>query len=198
MRDAKVQRDRMRFRKNMERLGEIMAYEISKTFEYETVEVETPLGVSKASMPVRRVVLATILRAGIPLHQGFLNYFDDADNAFVTAYRKHHKDGTFEINLEYISSPNIDKSILIIIDPMLASGSSMDIAIRELKTYGKPSKIHLATAVASRQGLNFIKRYHPKVDIWVGGLDEELTAKSYIVPGLGDAGDLCYGAKIQD
>ncbi len=198
MRDVRIQKDKLRFRRNMERLGEIMAYEISKTIDYDVVEVETPLGVSKINLPNQRIVLTTILRAGIPFHQGFLNYFDNAENAFVSAYRKHHKDGTFEISLEYVSCPNLDNSTLIIADPMLASGSSMNIAIRELRTFGKPQHIHIATAIASRQGLNYIKRYHPKADIWLGALDEELTAKSYIVPGLGDAGDLCYGAKIQD
>jgi uracil phosphoribosyltransferase len=198
MRDVRIQKDRMRFRKNMERLGEVMAYEISKSISYESTEIETPLGVSKINLPSKRLVLCTILRAGIPFHQGFLNYFDEAENAFVSAYRKHHKDGTFEINLEYISCPSLDNCDLIIIDPMLASGSSMDIAIQELKAFGKPDKIHIVTAIASRQGLNHIKRHHPKVQVWLGALDEELTAKSYIVPGLGDAGDLCYGAKLQD
>lgn len=198
MRDVHKQKDRMRFRRNMERLGEVMAYEISKTLNYETVDVETPLGVAKTQQTSQRIVLATILRAGIPFHQGFLNYFDDAENAFVSAYRKHHKDGTFEINLEYVSCPNLDDCILIITDPMMASGASMHIALRALKNFGKPAHVHIATSIASRQGLNYVKRYNAKADIWMGALDEELTAKSYIVPGLGDAGDLSYGAKIQD
>ena len=198
MRDVNVQKDRMRFRRNMERLGEVMAFEISKTLDYESADIETPLGIAKVNIPTQRIVLATILRAGIPLHQGFLNYFDQAENAFVSAYRKHHKDGTFEIKLEYVSCPNLDDCVLIIVDPMLATGASMHIAIKELKTFGKPAKIHIATAIASVQGLNYIKRYHTKARLWLGALDEELTGKSFIVPGLGDAGDLCYGAKIQE
>ncbi|MCB0521795.1 MAG: uracil phosphoribosyltransferase [Lewinellaceae bacterium] len=198
IRDANIQKDRMRFRRNLERIGEVLAYELSKKLQYETEEIETPLGVAKVKLPCQRLVLATILRAGIPFHQGLLNYFDQAENAFVSAYRKHHKDGTFEINLEYISCPDLSDAVLIIADPMLATGASMDIAIRELKNFGEPAQIHIVTAVASRQGVDHIRRSHPKAHIWMAALDEELTAKSYIVPGLGDAGDLSYGAKIQD
>ena len=198
IRDVSIQKDRMRFRRNLERIGEILGYEISKTLKYETREVETPLGIAAAQYPAQRIVLGTILRAGLPLHQGLLNVFDDAENAFVSAYRMHHKDGTFEINLEYISCPDLTDSVLIIADPMLATGASIDIAIRELKNYGTPAKIHIATAIASKDGLNYIKRLYPKTSIWMGALDEELTAKSYIVPGLGDAGDLAYGSKVQE
>lgn len=197
MRDAKIQKDSMRFRRNLERLGEVLAYEISKTFEYNSKEVETPLGVAWVKLPAPRLVLATILRAGIPFHQGFLNYFDKAENAFVSAYRKHHKDGTFDIHLEYVSCPDLEGCVLIIVDPMLATGASMNIVLDELITYGKPAQIHIVTAIASTEGAGLIKRKYPEASLWMGALDEELTAKSYIVPGLGDSGDLCYGEKVQ-
>ncbi len=198
LRDVKVQHDQMRFRRNMERLGEVMAYEISKTLKFKKQDVETPLGIAEVMLPDQGIVLAPILRAGLPLHQGFLNYFDDAANAFVSAYRKHHKDGTFEIELEYVSCPDLTGSVLIVVDPMLATGASMNITIKELEQHGQPAQIHVATAIASRQGLNYVKRNNPGVHIWMGALDEELTAKSYIVPGLGDAGDLAYGNKLQE
>lgn len=198
LRDVQVQQDRMRFRRNLERIGEILAYEISKTFSYVTRQVETPLGTAEIAVPEEPVVLATILRAGLPLHQGLLHYFDHASNAFVSAYRKHHKDGSFEINLEYISCPRLDDTVLIIADSMLATGASMDLAIRELQAFGQPRKLHIVTAIASTFGLEHIQRLHPEADVWMGALDEELTAKSYIVPGLGDAGDLSYGPKAQE
>ncbi len=198
LRDVKVQHDQMRFRRNMERLGEVMAYEISKTLNFKKQDVETPLGIAKTMLPSEGIVLAPILRAGLPFHQGFLNYFDDAANAFISAYRKHHKDGTFEIELEYVSCPDLNGSVLIVIDPMLATGASMNITIKEMEQYGQPAHIHVATAIASRQGLNYVKRNNPGIHIWMGALDEELTAKSYIVPGLGDAGDLAYGNKLQE
>ncbi len=198
LRDLNVQTDSMRFRRNMERLGEIMAYEISKTLKYEVREVETPLGIAKIKIPAQPLVLATILRAGLPLNQGFLNYFDDAGSAFVSAYRKHHKDGTFEIELGYVSCPDLTGSVLIVTDPMLATGASMDLALQELKQHGQPARIHVVTAIASRLGLDYLKKNNPDVHIWMGALDEELTAKSYIVPGLGDAGDLAYGPKVQE
>ncbi len=198
LRDVNVQNDRMRFRRNLERLGEVMAYEISKTINYTSKDIETPMGIAKIDLPDQKVVLATILRAGMPLHQGLLNYFDGADNAFVSAYRRHHKDGTFEIKMEYISSPKLDNSILIVADPMLATGASMDISIKGLLEMGTPAELHVVTAIASSYGLNYIKRLYPQAHIWMGALDEELTAKSYIVPGLGDAGDLSYGSKMQD
>ncbi|MFT4666585.1 MAG: uracil phosphoribosyltransferase [Polaribacter sp.] len=197
LRDVNIQKDRMRFRRNLERIGEVLAYEISKTLEYEVQDVETPLGIAKSSLLKDRVVLSSILRAGLPFHQGFLNIFDQADNAFVSAYRMHHKDGTFEINLQYTSCPDLSDSVLILVDPMLATGASMDITIRQLKEYGTPKKIHVVAAIASSYGYDYIRRLHPDVELWIGDLDEELTAKSYIVPGLGDAGDLAYGAKVQ-
>jgi uracil phosphoribosyltransferase len=197
MRNTNVQNDRMRFRRNMERLGEVLAYELSKHLPYNSIEVETPLGVAQSKELARPIVLATILRAGLPLHQGLLNYFDGAENAFVSAYRKHHHDGTFEIKLEYLSCPNLDGKILILADPMLASGASMVIAAKQLLEHGTPSEIHFVTAIAATPGVEYVRRMYPKAGIWMGALDEELTAKSYIVPGLGDAGDLAYGEKAQ-
>lgn len=198
LRDVNIQTDAMRFRRNLERLGEILAYEISKSLDYKATEVETPLGIAEGKMVEDQIVLATILRAGLPMHNGMLNYFDKAQNAFISAYRKHHKDGTFDINLEYVSCPNLEGKVLILCDPMLATGASMDLTAKQLLEFGKPKKLHLVTAIASSYGLNYMKRMQPKADIWIGALDEELTAKSYIVPGLGDAGDLSFGPKVQD
>jgi uracil phosphoribosyltransferase len=198
LRDVNIQGDRMRFRKNMERIGQLIAYEISKELTYETKDIETPLGVAPTSVLNSQPVLATILRAGLPLHEGLLNTFDQADNAFISAYRKHHKDGTFEINLQYISCPKLENRPLIISDPMLATGASMIKSIQELAKYGKPSQIHIVTVIASAYGINQVRRFFPKARIWAGAIDEELTAKSYIVPGLGDAGDLSYGSKLQE
>lgn len=198
LRDVIIQTDRMRFRRNMERLGEVFAYEISKTLPYHLLEVETPLGVAEVAVPSEQPIIATILRAGLPLHQGLLNVFDKADNGFISAYRKHHKDGTFEINVEYISCPLVENRVLIICDPMLATGSSLVLAVEKILEHGTPSKIHLVTAIASSLGLDYVKRMLPQAKIWVGAVDDELTAKSYIVPGLGDAGDLAFGDKLQD
>ena len=192
-----MQTDRMRFRRNLERIGEVAAYEISKTLEFEDIEVQTPLGSSNCKMMKEQPVLATILRAGLPLHQGMLNVFDHADNAFISAYRKHHRDGSFEINLEYISSPDLDNRILIISDPMLATGSSLVKTIHFLKEEGSPKSIHIVTAIACTVGIEFVRREEPNVTIWCGDIDDELTAKGYIVPGLGDAGDLAFGTKQQ-
>lgn len=198
LRDVNVQGNRMLFRNNLERIGEIIGYEISKDLRYKTAEVETPLGVAECQLPDQKVVIAGILRAGLPLHQGILNIFDDADNAFVSAYRKHHKDGTFEISVNYVTCPPVDDAILIIADPMLATGSSFDATIKALEEYGKPDQIHIVTVIASTNGIQYIKRYYPEAYIWAGAIDEELTAKSYIVPGLGDAGDLAFGNKLQE
>lgn len=198
LRSTAVQNDRMRFRKNIERIGQIFAYEISKTFHYREEDIETPLGIANVPLPNDRIVIASILRAGLPLHHGLLGYFDTADNAFISAYRKHHKDGTFEINLEYVTCPDLQDSVLILTDPMLATGASFAAALDVLAKYGTPKVIHLVTVIASMNGINYIKRMHPKCKIWTGAIDEELTAKSYIVPGLGDAGDLLYGEKLQE
>ena len=198
LRDAHTQKDRQRFRFNMERIGELLAYEISKTFPYKAIEVETPLGVAKTKVPSLPVVLAPILRAALPMHQGMLRFFDQSENAFVSAYRQHHKDGSFEINLEYLSCPELKGKILIIIDPMLATGSSMELALKELRKSGIPKQVHFATVIASPYGLERLERLFPQAHIWMAELDEELTAKSYIVPGLGDAGDLAFGSKLQE
>lgn len=198
LRDIHVQKDRMRFRRNVERLGQIFAYEISKTLHYKQQECETPLGVAHMQVPQERIVVASILRAGLPLHNGILSYFDAADNAFISAYRMHHKDGTFEINLEYVTCPDINDATLIICDPMLATGSSFDAAYKVLLEYGKPKATHFVSIIASTNGLNYVNRKYSSIHFWLGAVDEELTAKSYIVPGLGDAGDLLYGAKLQD
>jgi uracil phosphoribosyltransferase len=198
LRDIRIQKDRMRFRRNLERVGEVLAYEISKTLTYKTIEVETQLGIASVAVPEPKIVLATILRAGLPLHQGLLNYFDKADNAFVSAYRKSHKDGAFEVHLEYVSCPNINGKVLLLSDPMLATGASMELAARALYEHGEPAELHFVTAIASIYGLEHLERLFPEAHIWMGALDEELTAKSFIVPGLGDAGDLSYGPKVQE
>jgi uracil phosphoribosyltransferase len=195
LRNVEIQQDRLRFRRNMERIGEVLAYEISKTLAYEPVQVETPLGAATVMLPADRIVLATVLRAGLPLHQGLLNYFDAADCAFIAAYRRQHKDGTFDIQLDYVTAPNLDGCTLILSDPMLATGASINLALNELMRHGQPKQIHIATIIASAAGVEAVRRRHPKAQLWAAAVDEELTAKSYIVPGLGDAGDLAYGEK---
>ncbi|MEM0994138.1 MAG: uracil phosphoribosyltransferase [Bacteroidota bacterium] len=197
LRDKDIQQDRMRFRRNMERLGEVLAYELSKQLEHERHEVETVLGSATAQRIKHPIVLGTILRAGLPFHQGLLNYFDDAENAFISAYRKHHKNGTFVIELEYVSCPNLEDKILILADPMLATGASIVLAAKSLRRFGIPKALHIVTAIAAEEGLNHVRKELPFANCWIGALDAELTAKSYIVPGLGDAGDLSYGEKVQ-
>lgn len=197
LRHTDIQTDRMRFRRNLERIGEVIAYEISKGLEWEEKEVPTPLGSSVCKVLKTQPVLATILRAGLPLHQGLLNYFDKGDNAFISAYRKHHRDGSFEINIEYVSCPDIDDRVLIISDPMLATGASLVKTIRFLKAEGEPKEIHVVAAIACTVGIEFVRREEPGVKVWCGAIDDELTAKGYIVPGLGDAGDLAFGLKVQ-
>lgn len=198
LRDVNIQNDRMRFRRNLERMGEIAAYEISKTLAYFPALIPTPLGEATCHLPFAQPVLATILRAGLPLHQGLLNYFDHADSAFVAAYRKHHKDGSFEIAQHYLTCPPLDERPLIIADPMLATGASLVCAIEALLRHGNPLGLHIVTAVAATVGLDQISRRFPHAHIWCGDIDDELTAKAYIVPGLGDAGDLAYGNKKQE
>lgn len=198
LRDVNLQQDRMRFRHNLERIAEAAAYEISKVLPFAKTEVETPLGTATAKVLKDQPVLATILRAGIPMHNGLLNYFDKADNAFIAAYRKHEKDGSFEISLEYISCPDLENRIVIISDPMLATGASLVKAIHFLKEEGPPKEIHVVCAIACTVGIEYVKREAPAVTIWCGDIDEELTAKGYIVPGLGDAGDLAFGSKEQN
>ena len=197
LRDEEIQKDRMRFRRNLERIGEVAAYEISKVLPFIDKDIQTPLGIATCKVLKEQPVIATILRAGLPLHQGILNYFDKADNAFVTAYRKHDKDGSFEITLEYISCPDLENRILIISDPMLATGASLVKTIHYLREEGRPREIHFVTAIACTVGIEFVKREDPSVTIWCGDIDDELTAKGYIVPGLGDAGDLAFGVKVQ-
>lgn len=197
LRDTSIQGDRMRFRRNIERVGEIAAYEISKRLPWIEKDTVTPLGIAKQKVLENQPVLGTILRAGLPLHQGLLNYFDRADNAFIAAYRKHHRDGSFEINLEYLSCPALDDRILILSDPMLATGASLVKTIQFLKREGNLKEIHVVCVIACTEGIDFLRRNEPNVTIWCGAIDEELTAKGYIVPGLGDAGDLAYGEKSQ-
>ncbi len=198
LRNTEVQEDRMRFRRNLERIGEIAAYEISKQLPWKVQETPTPLGIHESKVLAVQPVLATILRAGLPLHNGMLNYFDKADNAFISAYRKHHRDGSFEISLEYMSCPALDDRIIIISDPMLATGASIVKTIQYMKNQGNPASIHVVVAIACTVGIEYIIRECGEaVTIWCGDIDDELTAKGYIVPGLGDAGDLAYGTKIQ-
>jgi len=197
IRDAEIQKDRLRFRFNFERLGEIFAYEISRQLEYTEKEVATQLGFAMVPVLKENPVLAVIMRAGLPFHQGFLNIFDHSDNAFISAYRKTHKDGSFTINVEYSQVPDINGKVLIICDAMLASGTSMVNTYRDLMLKGKPKHIHIVSVLASEEGLDYIRKHIPQqdIDIWVGVIDEELTAQSLIVPGLGDAGDLAFGKK---
>ncbi len=197
LRDEEIQQDRMRFRRNLERIGEVAAYEISRQLAFEEKEIQTPLGIAVCKVLKDQPVLATILRAGLPLHQGLLNYFDKADNAFISAYRKHKRDGSFEISLDYVSCPELEGRVVIISDPMLATGSSLVKTIQFLREEGQPSKIHIVTAIACSVGIEYVLRTEPNCQLWCGAIDDELTAKGYIVPGLGDAGDLAYGAKIQ-
>ena len=200
VRNVVIQNDAMRFRRNMERMGEIIAYKISKTLTFEKKTITTPLGEAEMSILKQQPVLATILRAGLPLHQGLLNYFDKAENAFISAFRKHDEEGNFEIQIDYMSAPELKNKTLIIVDPMLATGKSMVLAYKALLTMGAPKHIHIVSVIASANGIEYIQKYLPpkKTSIWVGAIDQELTAQSYIVPGLGDAGDLAYGAKLQE
>ena len=198
LRDVHVQNDRMRFRRNIERIGEVAAYELSKTLQYKSVEVTTPLGIAPTQLLTEQPVLATILRAGLPLHQGMLNYFDKADNAFISAYRKHHPDGSFEISLEYLSCPNLNGRVLILCDPMLATGASLVETIQAIQKTYTPAQIHIVVTIASQKGIEHVeKELGADTPIWCAAIDPVLNDKSYIVPGLGDAGDLAFGTKMQ-
>jgi uracil phosphoribosyltransferase len=198
LRDVNVQSDRMRFRNNLERIAEVCAYEISKKLAWVEKEVTTPLGTSTCKVLETQPVLATILRAGLAMHHGLLHFFDRADNAFIIAYRKHNpKDGSFEISLNYITCPELDNRVVIISDPMLATGSSLVKSLQFIREAGSPSEIHVVCALACTVGIEYVLRTEPKAIIWCGDIDDELTAKGYIVPGLGDAGDLAYGEKVQ-
>ena len=198
LRNVEVQTDRMKFRRNMERIGEIAAFEISKKLDYKEVEITTPLDKIKVKEIAVQPVITTILRAGVPLFQGVLNYFDKADCGFVAAYRKHDMNDYFSIKQDYLTCPNIEGRPLIVADPMLATGASLIEALKDLLTHGKPSQIHIVAAIASRQGAEAIRMAYPEAHIWIGAIDEELTSKGYITPGLGDAGDLSFGEKLQN
>ena len=198
LRNVEVQTDRMKFRRNMERIGEIAAFEISKKLDYKEMEITTPLDKIKVKEIAVQPVITTILRAGVPLFQGVLNYFDKADCGFVAAYRKHDMNDYFSIKQDYLTCPNIEGRPLIVADPMLATGASLIEALKDLLTHGKPSQIHIVAAIASRQGAEAIRTAYPEAQIWIGATDEELTSKGYITPGLGDAGDLSFGEKLQN
>ncbi len=198
IRDQEIQNDPLRFRRNIERMGEILAYEISKELEYESIDIQTPLGISHEFVYSQNVVIATILRAGLPLHQGVLNYFDSAENCFVSAYRKYNEKGDFDIHIEYISSPSLEDKTVILTDPMLASGASMELAYKAILTKGKPKCVHIASIIGSEEGIEYLKEHlkDENITLWIGAVDKELNDKKYIVPGLGDAGDLAYGSKL--
>ena len=197
IRNVEVQNDRLRFRRNIERIGEIMAYEISKEFHYSTKDIQSPLGIAPMNTPDDQIVISTILRAGLPFHQGFLRYLDNAENAFVSAYRKYKDRLNFDIHIEYIASPRLTGKTLIISDPMLATGSSMELAYEALLTKGVPGHVHVASIISSKQALEYLQKKMPddKTTIWIAALDNDLDDHSYIVPGLGDAGDLAFGEK---
>ena len=197
IRDVNIQNDSMRFRKNIERIGEVFAYEISKVMEFQYKDITTPLGIAKEKLMIEKPVLATILRAGLPLHQGMLNYFDGSDSAFISAYRKHKKGGNFEINIEYMSAPDLNNKTVILCDPMIASGASMIMAMEAILKHGTPRHIHIVGVIASSEGVQYLKENSPVKNwtLWIGAEDAEMTSQSYIVPGLGDAGDLAFGKK---
>jgi len=198
LRDVTIQQDRMRFRRNLERIAEIAAYEISRELEYTEREVQTPLAVTRCRVLKEQPVIGSVLRAGIAMHQGLLNYFDMADNAFLSAYRKHDHHGDFVIQLGYVTTPDIEGKTFIMTDPMLATGSSIVQTMKEVFKLGRPSRIHIVTAIACDPGIELVRQHLPDADIWAGAIDHELNPKAYIVPGLGDAGDLAYGPKIQN
>ncbi|MBP6979132.1 MAG: uracil phosphoribosyltransferase [Lentimicrobiaceae bacterium] len=197
IRDAEIQRDSLRFRRNLERMGQVFAYEISKTFDFATREVVTPLGTAEIPVLKNPPILATILRAGLPLHTGLLNYFDRAGSAFISVYRKVYKDGHFKIHIDYASCPGLDGEVLILSDALLATGYSMELCYRELLTYGQPAHTHIVTILSSTEGINHLKKNlaTSEITLWTGAIDEEMTAQAYLVPGLGDAGDLAFGKK---
>jgi uracil phosphoribosyltransferase len=196
IRDVDIQQDSMRFRRNIERIGEILAYELSQKLDYYEEEVFTPLGIAKENLIKEQPVVASILRAGLPLHNGILNMFDQAENAFISAYRKEHKDGSFEVHVDYLASPDIEDKVLILADPMLATGRSMELVYKALLSKGKPKQIIIVSVIASKIAIELLKSKLPKnTKFFIGAIDDELTAQSYIVPGLGDAGDLAFGQK---
>lgn len=197
IRDEHIQKDSMRFRRNLERVGEIMAYEMSKKLKYNTTKVKTSLGIKTTSVNEDNIVLCSILRAGLPLHRGILNYFDRVENAFISAYRKPNNDGSFDIEVEYFASPSIEGKILFLADPMLATGRSLVSTYEALLSHGNPREIHIFSVIASRQGIDYVAKYLPEnTKLWVADIDKKLNSKDYIVPGLGDAGDLAFGTKL--
>lgn len=198
IRNVDIQNNRLQFRRNLERIAEVIGYEISKELECEIKEITTPLGKAQCKVLKSQPVLATVLRAGLSMHNGLLNYFDKADNAFLSAYRKHHPDGSFEICMEYMSCPNLEGRVVIISDPMLATGASLVKSIQHLREAGKIKDVYIVCAIACTAGIEYVLKSEPTVKIWCGAIDEELTSKGYIVPGLGDAGDLAFGAKMQN
>ena len=197
IRDLEIQKDSMRFRRNIERIGEILSYEMSKELGFQSNIVQTPLGVKEVSLVSDNLVLCSILRAGLPLHQGVLNYFDKIDNAFISAYRQHTTDDEFEIKVEYLASPSLDNKTLILVDPMLATGSSLVAVQKALNKMGHIKEVHLVSVIAAQEGIDFVSKHFPKNShLWVATVDPDLNSKGYIIPGLGDAGDLAYGTKI--
>ena len=198
IRDVNIQKDSLRFRRNIERIGEILGYELSKSLSYSSVYIETPLGKKKMQLSYNDVVLCSILRAGLPLHQGLLNYFDDAENAFISAYRHHpNNNADFEIVVEYFASPEIENKILLLADPMLATGQSLVAVYEAIKKQGTPKEIHIVAVIGSQEGVDFIENHFPEnTHLWIAAIDDELNSKGYIVPGLGDAGDLAFGEKL--
>jgi len=198
LRDVNIQQNAAKFRANLKRLGQIFAYEISKQLEYKSAEVETPMGIAEMSIGQSSIVLVPILRAGVPFNEGLLDMFNQAETGFISAYRHHQKSGAFNIKIEYVSSPSLDGKILILVDPMIATGSSINFSLEALAEFGTPDKIIVAGVIASTYGLEQVKRKNAQTEVFVAAIDEELTARSYIVPGLGDAGDLSYGKKLRD
>lgn len=196
LRDLQVQKDRMRFRKNIERIGQIMAYEVSRQLPWKEQIIQTPLGSHTSQVLAEQPVLATILRAGLSMHQGVLDYFDKADCAFISAYRKHHDDHSFEIVVEYLASPDIDKRILLLIDPMLATGQSIELTYQALLKRGIPKELHVLSLIASKAGVTYLQEKLPNATLWIADMDDALNEDGYIIPGLGDAGDLSYGEKL--
>ncbi len=198
LRDVNIQRDSMRFRRNIERIGEILSYELSKSLDYRVNTLQTPFGKKTMSLPNNNLVLCSVLRAGLPLHQGLLNYFDKAENAFISAYR-HHPEGqdTFEVIVKYFAAPALGGKTLVLTDPMLATGKTLENVLKALKTHGEPKKIHIISVIGSREGISYVEKVFPEnTQLWIAAIDDELTTKGYIIPGLGDAGDLAFGVKL--
>ena len=198
LRDVNIQRDAMRFRRNIERIGEILSYELSKTLEYRVSTVQTPFGKKTMSLPNNNLVLCSVLRAGLPLHQGLLNYFDSAENAFISAYR-HHPEGSneFDVIVKYFAAPALGGKTLILTDPMLATGKTLENVLKSLKTHGEPKTIHIISVIGSKEGIDYVAKVFPEnTQLWIAAIDEELTTKGYIIPGIGDAGDLAFGVKL--